>query len=88
MYFSHRQSAAAKAMYWPYMQRKAVSMGLTIYGEKSHIVKPARELLFEGYQSDLIDMARDMSSFEGKSLDIPYDRFGWFYQVSACAIIR
>lgn len=52
-----------------------------MYREKTHIVKTARELLFEGYQSDLIDMAKELSSFEGEAIDIPYDRFGWFYQV-------
>lgn len=76
------QSAAAKALHWPYIKQKKVSIGLTLYGEKTHIVKSARELLFEGYQSDLIDMARDLSSFEDEALEIPYDRFGWFYQVS------
>lgn len=75
------QSAAAKALHWPYVKQKKVSMGLTLYGEKTYIVKPARELLFEGYQSDLIDMARDLASFEDETLEIPYDRFGWFYQV-------
>lgn len=77
----HLQSAAAKALYWPFLKQKKVSLGLTLYGEKTFIVKTARELLFEGYQSDLIDMAKDLSSFEDEEVEIPYDKFGWFYQV-------
>lgn len=75
------QSAAAKALHWPFMKQKKVSLGLTLYGEKTFIVKSARELLFEGYQSDLIDMAKDLSTFEEEAVEIPYDKFGWFYQV-------
>lgn len=75
-------SAAAKAMSWSYVNKKAVSVGLKIYNQLGHVTKTAGELLFDGYQDDMIDMAREMPSFLGdESVQVPFDRFGWFYMV-------
>lgn len=76
------QSAAAKGMTWSYVNQKSVSIGLSVYQQKAHITKTANELLFEGYQDDMIDIARDMPAFLGsESVQVPFDRFGWFYMV-------
>ena len=64
------------------MTQKSVSMGLSLYDQNIYVRKTASELLFEGYQDDLIDMARDISGFGKDKFNIPYDRFGWFYGVS------
>lgn len=56
-------------------------MGLNLYSQQVYIVKEARELLFDGYQDELIDMAREVARVSPVKLNIPYDRFGWFYGV-------
>lgn len=61
--------------------QKQVSMGLNLYSQQVYIVKEARELLFDGYQDELIDMAREVARVSPVKLNIPYDRFGWFYGV-------
>lgn len=62
--------------------QKQVSMGLSMYSQQTFVVKEARELLFDGYEEDLIDMAHEMSKLGAFKLNIPYDRFGWLYAVS------
>lgn len=57
-------------------------MGLNLYNQHAFVVKEARELLFDGYEEDLIDMANEMSKLGAFKLNIPYDRFGWLYGVS------
>lgn len=76
------QSAAHTARDWNYVMQKQVSMGLNLYNQQSYVIKEARELLFDGYQEDLIDMAHEMSKMGAFKLNIPYDRFGWLYGVS------
>lgn len=46
-----------------------------------YVTKSAQELLFDGYQDDLIDIAIEMSLTD-KTVTVPYDKFGWFYTVS------
>lgn len=62
--------------------QKQVSMGLSMYSQQTFVVREARELLFDGYEEDLIDMAHEMSKLGAFKLSIPYDRFGWLYAVS------
>lgn len=76
------QSAANTARNWNFVMQKQVSMGLKLYNQQVHITKDAKELLFEGYEDDLIDMARSVASIGPMKMNIPYDRFGWFYGVS------
>lgn len=59
---------------------KGVEMSLSFYGQKLHNTKTADEWLFTGYNDPIISIARDMASLLGMG-DIPFDRFGWFYQV-------
>lgn len=53
-----------------------------MYDEQVYVVKEARELLFDGYQDNLISVANDMSSLLPFKLEVPYDKFGWMYGVS------
>lgn len=59
---------------------KGVEFSLALYGQKLHITKTASEWLFEGYDDPIITVAKDIASILGVG-DIPFDRFGWFYQV-------
>lgn len=60
-----------------------MSVGLTVYNQEVFVTKTASELLFEGYQDDMIDIARSMPTFMGDTkVEVPFDRFGWFYMVS------
>lgn len=63
------------------MSKRAVSMGFMIYGQQIHITKTVDELLFTGYEDDLINMAKDMPMFGQEKIEVPFDRFGWFYTV-------
>jgi hypothetical protein len=38
------------------------------------------ELLFDGYEDDLVTIG-DAFSDENEKMGIPMDKFGWFYQV-------
>lgn len=87
-YSDVKQSAASTARNWNFIRQKQVSVGLNLYNQKAYIIKEARELLFDGYQDDLIDMARDLAVFDPEAFSIPYDRFGWFYKVSATTLRR
>lgn len=46
-------------------------------GEKLALTKSVNELLFDGYDDTLLQIARKMNA-----TDIPYSKFGWFYAVS------
>lgn len=63
--------------------QKQVSMGLNLYNQQAFVTKDAREMLFEGYEDDLINMAQEISNYGPIKLNIPYDRFGWLYGVSS-----
>lgn len=73
--------ASAKALSMEYTHRKYVSIGLNSYEQKINISKTARELLFEGYEDDMVSMGRS-GLLEGFDLgDNPYDKIGWLYLV-------
>lgn len=75
-------SAAAKSKNWGYLRQKGVDVGLKIYNQPLAVTKTVDELLFTGYEDDMITIARDMPSFFGEGVEVPFDRFGWFYTVS------
>lgn len=75
------QSAAHTSRFWGYAMQKHVSLGLSMYDHQPYIVKKANELLFDGYEDDLISMAATVQDM-GMNLNIPYKRFGWMYDVS------
>lgn len=63
------------------MRRKMVDVGLKLFGQEMSVIKTVDELLFTGYSDDMIDMAREVHIF-GNDVQVPFDRFGWFYTVS------
>lgn len=73
--------ASAQALNMDYVKRKHVSIGLNVYKQNLTTTKTARELLFEGYEDDMVLIGREglIEGFDVK--DIPYDRIGWFYLV-------
>lgn len=50
-----------------------------IKGEKIYIQKSVREILFDGYDDPLIDIA---SKLNISSLNLPFTKFAWFVDVS------
>lgn len=73
---------AHSARNWSWLMKKAVSAVLKKYKQEVFITKTARELLFEGYQDDLIYITYHMSHLLPFKLKVPVDRFGWMYDVS------
>ena len=75
--------ASAQALNMEYIKRKHISLGLNLYQQNISVSKTARELLFEGYEDDLVLIGREglIEGFEDISNN-PYDRIGWFYLVS------
>ena len=47
--------------------------------QKFHVTKNASEWLFDGYEDQMINLAKDNPFLNAG--DIPFDRFGWFYMV-------
>lgn len=71
--------AAAETARWKdYMEQTKVSIGLTIYQQEISVTKLASEFLFDGYEDDLVNAAKELS-FISKDVVIPFDKVGWFY---------
>lgn len=51
--------------------------------EKLFITKSARELLFDGYEDELLDLFKELNV---SSINIPFKKFGWFVEVSKIII--
>lgn len=68
-------SAAHRARRWDYIRRKGVSMGLKLYNQEVSVIKTAGELLFDGYEDDMVLMGKHMFDAD----EVPFDRVGWFY---------
>lgn len=58
-----------------YLVKKAVNYFFIIKGEKIYIQKSVREILFDGYDDPLIDIA---SKLNISSLNLPFTKFAWF----------
>ncbi|XP_067623366.1 protein peste-like [Eurosta solidaginis] len=71
-------SAAGKAKRWNSARRNFVDVGLKMYGQEMSIARTIDEMLFTGYEDDMLAMARAMPLF-GKDVQVPFDKFGWFY---------
>ncbi|XP_055375789.1 protein peste-like [Condylostylus longicornis] len=71
-------SAGAKGKWWSSLLRTTISIGLNAFSQPISVQKTADELLFTGYEDDMIDVAREMPLF-GDDVEVPFDRFGWFY---------
>uniref|UniRef100_A0A1I8M439 CD36 family protein n=1 Tax=Musca domestica TaxID=7370 RepID=A0A1I8M439_MUSDO len=72
-------AAAAKTKYWDAMNTRMVNMGLSVYQQELSISKTVDELLFTGYSDDMMTTARTMTNIFGKKVEVPFDKFGWFY---------
>lgn len=59
-----------------FFDKKKTNIGLNMYEQQVTVTKSANELLFEGYEDDMVTMGRMVSSEH-----IPYDKIGWFYLV-------
>ncbi|XP_058824764.1 protein peste [Topomyia yanbarensis] len=68
-------SAANRARTWNYVKQKGVSMGLNLYNQDVFVVKTAGELLFDGYEDNMVLMGKQL--FDAS--EVPFDRVGWFY---------
>lgn len=68
-------SAANRARSWDYIRRKTVSMGLNLYDQDVYVAKTAGELLFDGYEDNMVLMGKQL--FDAS--EVPFDRVGWFY---------
>lgn len=55
-------------------------MGLAMFNQKIAVSKLARELLFEGYDDQLLNLAKSLPSSTTGGAP-PVDKFGWFYEV-------
>ena len=53
----------------------------------SIVRKTVRELLFEGYEDDVLEVGMDMSDYDEEG-EVNMEKFGWFYDVSTILIWR
>ncbi|CAF4893469.1 unnamed protein product [Pieris macdunnoughi] len=71
-------SAIYRAKYWGYLRQKTLSMALAMFGQGISVSKLAGELLFEGYDDPLMDIAKNLPASTTGGAP-PLDRFGLFY---------
>lgn len=57
-------------------------MGLAMFGQQVSVTKKVGELLFDGYEDPLLDLAKSLPASTTGGAP-PVDKFGWFYGVSA-----
>lgn len=69
-------SAAEKARFASALKAK-ISIGLSMYNQQIHVTVPVGELLFEGYEDQMLTLAKEHPFLTG--LEVPFDRVGWFY---------
>lgn len=69
-------SGAKRARYWSYLQQKSVSVGLSIYNQNLNVLKTAAELLFDGYEDDMVTVGKTIFNAD----EVPFDRVGYFYK--------
>jgi scavenger receptor class B, member 1 len=72
-------AAANQAKSWNILKLKGIEISLAFFGQEIHLTKTAAELLFEGYSDPMIKVAKEIGTIMG--VDVPFDRFGWFYGV-------
>ncbi|XP_073949909.1 protein peste-like [Choristoneura fumiferana] len=71
-------SAVHNARHWSFIEQKTLSMALAMFGQHMAVSKLARELLFDGYDDAILDVAKSLpaSTTGGAPL---VDKFGLFY---------
>lgn len=60
------------------MRAKSIALGLSLYNQKVTVTKTVGEFLFEGYEDDMVSLAKSLPFLAGE--EIPFDRVGWFYK--------
>ncbi|KOB79183.1 Scavenger receptor class B member 4, partial [Operophtera brumata] len=71
-------SAIFRSRHWGYLQQKGLSMGLAMFGQGVSVTKTAGQMLFEGYEDPLLDLAKSLPASTTGGAP-PVDKFGWFY---------
>ncbi|CAK1540786.1 unnamed protein product [Leptosia nina] len=71
-------SAIYRARHWGYLRQKGLSMGLAMFGQGISVSRLAGELLFEGYDDPLMEIAKNLPASTTGGAP-PLDRFGLFY---------
>ncbi|XP_030762896.1 protein croquemort-like isoform X2 [Sitophilus oryzae] len=71
-------STASSSMKWSYWFKKALSFTLTSVSAKIYGTHSAGELLFEGHEDPLLNMANNLPAVMAPSMP-NLDKFGWFY---------
>lgn len=77
LFLYYLQSAAEKGRFSDYIRAKSIALGLKLYDQQIHVTKTAGEMLFDGYEDDMISLAKQLPFFAGE--EVPFDRVGWFY---------
>lgn len=63
--------AGKKASDWNFLLRSGVSFTLTKYNQQLHVAKSVRELLFDGYDDDMVKLSSIFNN------DTPFDKVGF-----------
>lgn len=61
-------------------------MAIRYFGSEVFITKTVSQLLFEGYEDPLLDLADKIPPALGIEIPQGYDKFGWFYNVNDFSI--
>lgn len=73
--------ASRKAQFWNFLMQKAVSMALSSYRHDLHVTKTVRELLYEGYDDEMVSMSRFFT-------DAKFDRVGLLFHKNGTKYMR
>ncbi|XP_014244542.1 protein croquemort-like isoform X2 [Cimex lectularius] len=71
-------SAAFTVRDWSEFMKLSFGFGVVRVNTKLHVTEKVGEILFDGYSDPLIDIAMSLPNMMG--VNIPYDKFGWFYK--------
>lgn len=76
--------AGVKAKNWSFFKKMGLSMTLNTYGQKIYVTKTVGELLFDGYEDEMVTMSRNLPIF-GEEAHV--DRVGFFYKVDLAFLL-
>ncbi|KAG5676732.1 hypothetical protein PVAND_006541 [Polypedilum vanderplanki] len=78
-------SSANQARSWNIFKVKGVELSLSFFDQQIHLTKTASELLFEGYDDPIINVAKEIAKIMG--ITVPFDRFGYFYSRNESSLL-
>jgi hypothetical protein len=64
----------------------SLSLAISSTKQTLAVTHTVGDMLFDGYSDPLLDFAKKLPTFAG--VDIPYDKFGWFYLVGKFLIYK